>query len=94
MVNKKFFLENGNYIPILSLFTYYITNDLFLSCILYLKLFPANFYYFFGDLYDYLPEGYNFLIQFVKFFHCFGKKIIKIFCANFIVEIYRTHQRF
>lgn len=67
MVNKNFLIENGNYIPILSLFTYYFTNDLFLSCILYLKLFPANFYYFFGDLYDYLPEGYNFLIQFVRF---------------------------
>ena len=67
MKSISLFVKNGLYIPFLSLIIYYYTNNFFLSMVFYLKLFPTNFYYFYADEYNYLPKGYNFLIQFVRF---------------------------
>lgn len=62
-----YYFENGYYIPFVSLIIYNYTNDLFLSIIVMLKLFPANYYYHFSSKYRYLEGNYNMLKQFVRF---------------------------
>jgi hypothetical protein len=64
------FVKNGFYIPIVSYVLYKNTNDLFLSSIIGLKLFPANYFYWFYNSFDYFPEPYeryNQVKQFVRF---------------------------
>ena len=61
------YFENGYYIPIIFIFIYIYSKDLFLSSIITLKLFPFNYYYHFCNQYNYLPGNYNMLKQFVRF---------------------------
>jgi len=64
------FIKNGFYIPIISYLLYKNTNELFLSCIIGLKLFPTNYFYWFCYNFDYFPEPYkkyNQMKQFVRF---------------------------
>jgi hypothetical protein len=61
-------LKNGIYFPVLFYFIYYITNNLLLSIIIIMKLYPTNYFYWFGNKYNYLniPKKYNFIKQFVR----------------------------
>ena len=59
-------VKNGYYIPFLYFGTYIITNDLFLSTTIALKVYPINYFYWFNDKYSYLPN-HNWVKQFVRF---------------------------
>ena len=60
-------VSNGFYIPFFYAFMYAATGNFFLSTIVALKLFPANYYYWFEHHYSYMPSPYNALKQFVRF---------------------------
>jgi len=62
----KYAVKNGYYIPILHAGIYMITNDHFLSTIIALKAYPANYFYWFCDHYSYLPK-HNWVKQFIRF---------------------------
>jgi hypothetical protein len=57
---------NGYYIPLIHGVIYIITDDIFLSSIIALKAYPANYFYWFQDHYTYLPK-YNWIKQFIRF---------------------------
>ena len=63
------YIKNGVYIPFLHVALIYFTNDLFLSSIIAAKLYPANYYCFFYNHYQYanLPKWVGILKQFVRF---------------------------
>jgi len=63
------YIKNGVYIPFLQLALFYLTNDLFLSSIIAIKLYPANYYCVFYHHYKYrnLPKWVGILKQFVRF---------------------------
>lgn len=71
MINIKqqiqLFIMNGMYVPFIHYFLYYFTNDVFLSTVISMKLYPANYFYWFEGSYNYLPHPYNALKQFVRF---------------------------
>jgi hypothetical protein len=46
-------LKNGYYIPYVHLTLYLATNDAFLSTIVALKMYPANFFYWHNEYYSY-----------------------------------------
>jgi hypothetical protein len=61
-------LQNGYYIPFLHAGLYIITNDIYLSSIIALKIYPLNYFYWFSDQYSYLPnKRYNWIKQFIRF---------------------------
>ena len=60
-------VKNGFYIPLLFPFFYFATGDSFLSTIVILKAFPLNYYYWFENQYHYLPRGYNWIKQTIRF---------------------------
>jgi len=61
-------LQNGYYIPFLHAGLYIITNDIYLSSIITLKTYSANYFYWFSDQYSYLPnKRYNWIKQFIRF---------------------------
>jgi len=62
----KYAVKNGYYIPILHAGIYMITNDHFLSTIIALKAYPANYFYWFCGYYSYLPK-HNWVKQFIRF---------------------------
>lgn len=62
-----YYFENGYYIPFVFLFLLIFTNDLFLSTIITLKLYQANYYFHFAYLYNHLPGNFVMLKQFVRF---------------------------
>jgi hypothetical protein len=64
---SSLFWKNGFYIPIVSVLLYQASGDLFLSSIIGLKLFPANFFYWFYEKFTYFPEPYKRLNQFKQF---------------------------
>jgi hypothetical protein len=57
-------IKNGYYIPLLYPLIHILTGDTFLATIVVLKAFPANYFYWYADHYDYW-EGYNWVKQFV-----------------------------
>ena len=61
------YFENGYYIPFIFVLIYFFQKDLFLATIISLKLFPANYYYHFSYVYNYLPGNFNMLKQFVRY---------------------------
>ena len=61
------YFENGYYIPFIFVVIYFFQKDLFLATIISLKLFPANYYYHFSYVYNYLPGNFNMLKQFVRY---------------------------
>jgi hypothetical protein len=65
----KYYIRNGLYIPFLHIYIYYITNNLFLSTIIALKIYSANYFYWFSHYYKYknIPKKLYFLKQFVRF---------------------------
>jgi hypothetical protein len=61
-------LQNGYYIPFLHAGLYIITNDIYLSSIITLKTYSANYFYWFSNHYSYLPNRqYNWVKQFIRF---------------------------
>jgi hypothetical protein len=62
------YMKNGFYIPILYYGLLWLTQNLFLSTIIILKLYPANHYYWFTDAYSYsnIPKQLTFMKQFVR----------------------------
>ena len=67
--NLKHYIRNGLYIPFLHIFMYYITNNVFLSTIIALKMYPANYFFWFSHHYYYknIPKQLYFVKQFVRF---------------------------
>ena len=66
--NLNYSINNGYYVIPLFFGINYISNNYFLSLIICLKIFPVNYYYWFGDYYDYkINKKYNILKPFVRF---------------------------
>jgi hypothetical protein len=59
-------LKNGYYIPLLHAGLYMITDDHFLSTIIAMKAYPANYFYWFCDHYSYL-SNHNWVKQFIRY---------------------------
>jgi len=59
--------KNGYYIPLIYPLIQLTTGNSFLAAIITLKTFPANYWYWYESEYNYLPRGYNWLKQFVRF---------------------------
>jgi len=66
-LKNNIFIINGLYIPFINIGLWYLTNDLYLSTIISLKLYPLNYFYWFEDKFSYLPHPFNFIKQFVRF---------------------------
>jgi|Laugresbdmm110sn_1035088.scaffolds.fasta_scaffold14202_3 hypothetical protein len=60
-------IKNGYYIPLIYPIIQILTGDEFLATIIVLKSFPANYWFRFQEHYYFLPEGYNWIKQFVRF---------------------------
>lgn len=70
IMNPLLYLKNGFYIPFIGYLLFSYTNDFFLSSIIVMKLFPANFFYWFCEKMYFFKEpyqNYNQLKQFVRF---------------------------
>jgi hypothetical protein len=64
----KLFIKNGYYIHFLHMFMYYLTNDIFVSSSICIKLYSVNFFYWYGYYYSYLQnKRYNWIKQFIRF---------------------------
>ena len=63
------FIKNGLYIPFLFIFHYLYYKNLFLSTIICLKLYPANYFFWFNNQYKYnnVPMSLNWVKQFIRF---------------------------
>jgi hypothetical protein len=61
-------LKNGYYIPAIHAALYYVTGDAVISTAVAMKMYPANYFYWFGEQYDFrIPKRYNWIKQFVRF---------------------------
>jgi len=62
------YIKNGLYIPIVYIGLLFLTENLFLSTVITVKLYPANHWYWFSHTYSYnnIPKQYNFVKQFVR----------------------------
>ena len=62
------YMKNGFYIPFLYIGLLWLTQNLFLSTVILVKLYPANHYYWFSDAYSYtnIPKQFTFVKQFVR----------------------------
>lgn len=62
------YMKNGYYIPAVHVAFYYITGDAVVSTTAAMKMYPANYFYWFGEYYDFrIPKSYNWVKQFVRF---------------------------
>ena len=63
-------IKNGFYIPLIGYALFFYTNNIFLTSIITMKLFPTNFFFWFHHNMKYFPEPYikyNQLKQFIRF---------------------------
>ena len=69
MYSQEVILYNGMYIPFVNIFLYILSGDFFLSTIISLKLFSLNYFYWFGDTFQFknINKNFNFIKQFVRF---------------------------
>jgi len=69
VIDVQKYIKNGFYIPFFHVGIYYITNNFFLSTIIALKMYPANYFYWFCSYYEYknLPKWVGSLKQFIRF---------------------------
>jgi hypothetical protein len=74
-------IKNGYYIPLLYPILHTLTEDSFLTTILLLKLLSANYWYWFQDYYYFLPKGYNWIKQFVRFTDS-GHMVSFLYCIS------------
>ena len=63
-----FILKNGFHFHFLHIFLYMVTQDLFLSSIIVIKLYSINYFYWFGNHYNFFPQypRLNWVKQFVR----------------------------
>jgi hypothetical protein len=62
------FIKNGYYIHFLHLFMYYLTDNIYVSSIISIKLYSVNYFYWYGYCYSYLQnKKYNWIKQFIRF---------------------------
>jgi len=63
------FIQNGLYLPFLFAGILFVSNDLFLASVVVLKMYSANYFYWFNNYYRYknLDISLNWLKQFVRF---------------------------
>jgi len=61
------YIKNGFYIPFICFVIWYITNDTYLSMLLYFKLYNINYFYWFSPNFSSIPSSCNMLKQFVRF---------------------------
>ena len=68
-MSLQVFIKNGLYIPFLFMFHYLYYKNLFLSSIICLKLYPANYFFWFNNNYKYnnVPMSLNWIKQFIRF---------------------------
>jgi len=60
-------IKNALYFPVIQFFIYNVSNDFFLSNIIIQKLYVSNYYYHFAYLYNYIPQKYVWMKQFIRF---------------------------
>ena len=65
-VTKNIYIKNGLYIPFVYLGLWYLTNDFYLSTVIFFKLHTINYFYWFEHHYKILQSPYNFIKQFVR----------------------------
>lgn len=60
---------NGGFLPIVFLATLALSNNLFLACIITMKCYTSNYFFWFNDEYHFknLPRKFNWIKQFVRF---------------------------
>lgn len=65
----RIILKNGGYIPIVAVLIYNQTQDLYLTSAIILKLYPANYFFWYYEHHDYQFKNprWNQLKQFVRF---------------------------
>jgi hypothetical protein len=64
----QIFIKNGYYIHFFHMFMYYLTNDIYISSMISIKLYSVNFFYWYGHYYSYLQnKRYNWVKQFIRF---------------------------
>jgi hypothetical protein len=86
-------IKNGYYIPTIHASLYYMTGDAFVSTSLAMKLYPANYFYWFGEYYDFrIPKKYNWVKQFVRFTDTgYMASYIYILYPDFLPVTYNVH---
>ena len=68
--NILLLIKNGFYIPFISHLLFLCNNDLFLTAIITMKMFPANFFFWFHHKLNYFSgpyRGFNQIKQFIRF---------------------------
>jgi hypothetical protein len=63
------FLVNGLYIPLFFIFHYFLYQKFLLTTFISLKLYSANYFYWYNHLYRYnnIPKDINWIKQFIRF---------------------------
>jgi hypothetical protein len=61
-------IKNGFHIHVIHALLQYITNNTYLSATICIKLYSLNYFYWYGHLYNYLPnKKLNWIKQFIRF---------------------------
>lgn len=64
----EIYIKNGLYIHLVQAFLYWITHNIYISSIIAIKLYSANYFYWYGHHFTYLQNSrYNWIKQFVRF---------------------------
>jgi hypothetical protein len=89
----QYAIKNGYYIPPIHACLYAITGDAFLSTTIAMKIYPANYFYWFGEYYDFnIPKKYNWVKQFVRFTDTgYLASILYIVRPEFLPITYNVH---
>jgi hypothetical protein len=62
------FIKNGFYIHALHAYLQHATNNTYLSAIISIKMYSVNYFYWYGNYYNYLPNPrHNWIKQFIRF---------------------------
>lgn len=64
----EIYIKNGLYIHFIQAFLYWATQNIYISSIIAIKLYSANYFYWYGHHFTYLQNSrYNWIKQFVRF---------------------------
>lgn len=85
--------KNGYYIPLIHVAIYTMTYDIFFSTAISMKLYPTNYFYWFGEHYTYFSNNrYNWIKQFVRFTDTgYLASFIYIIYPEFLPIAYNVH---
>lgn len=62
------YIKNGFYIHFIHALIQHLSNNIYLSTTIAIKLYSSNYFYWYGDLHNYLPNPrYNWVKQFIRF---------------------------